>query len=236
MELFTYRQYESSIVIVGSFYPLQFTPQWFVLNGLLPSEDEQSITVEIIYKELTRFTLPPISVEVTEDKLILRSSQKQYDYLIRDLAEGICNLRPDIAPTAMGLNVIQQIECLNHDFWHFMGDTLVPKGFWSELIPDSPRIGLQNLQLQANKPEEQLGYLNYSFSWSGLKNWVQLSLNNHFTNGDELREGPDRTAAKEKFDPLVILKDWELTLKSHRNVLEGLMDKMSKEFGNGRRT
>lgn len=148
MALFTYQQYESSIVIVGSFYPLQFTPQWFILNGLLPAEDEQSIAVEIIFKELTRFALPPISVEVTEDRLILRSSQKQYDYLIRDLAEGVCNLRPDITPTAIGLNVIQQIECLSNDFWHFIGDTLVPKTLWNKLIPDSPRIGLQNLQLQ----------------------------------------------------------------------------------------
>ena len=236
MELYEYRQTEGSIVLVGTFFPLLLIPQWFIRNKLLPEEDSGA-QIEVIVKELTKFTVASISIEVQEAKLVLKSAQQAFDYLIRDLALGIITLLPEANVTHVGLNVNVHIECKDHNFWHFIGDSLAPKQLWNDIVPDSPRVGLKNIQLQAKKSAGEIGNLNFGFSWLNRPDWAQLSLNNHFSNGIDVIDAADKKLSEDKFDPLSIVeREWDSTLALHKRSRDHIFESLAKEYANVRRS
>lgn len=227
MERFVRQHTEKSIVLVGTFFPLLFMPNWFVRNKLLPAEDADAIAIEIMVNEYTKFSMAAISVEVQSDKLTLRSSEAAFDSIIKDLAVGVLTLMPETNITAFGLNVTLDVRFKELDFWHHVGDTLVPKVFWDEALSDSPRVGLRNLQLQVAKPAGREGVYNFGVSCLKMPLDTQFSLNNHFSfaSGDSFNPKPDNSKAIK-----IIEESWEETLAAFEHVFGHVMNRVSEGF------
>lgn len=237
MELVQRRTRESSIVLIGTFFPLLLVPQWFVRNGLLPEEDADSqIGIEVVIKELTKFSVSSISVEVTEDRVVFRSNDKAFDSLIRDLAVGVITLLPDSKITAVGLNVVEHLEFLDHKFWHYMGHALAPKEIWLDALGETKHVGLKVLTLQAAKPKGQIGSYNISFSWLNRPDWAQFSFNNHYSDGSDIQFDAEHKALAEKdYNPLdIVLRHWEQALDQNDHAISRLLDGLSRGYLNER--
>lgn len=220
MKLYERKRRESSIVLVGDFFPLLLTPAWFIRNKLLPNEDAANIETSISIKEITKFSLAAISVEVQESKLVLKSSEEHFDYLIKDLCEGVLSLLPEVKITAVGLNRVLDIECSTLEFWHFLGDSLVPKSLWNDAIPESPKVGLTSLQLQAGRQTPDEGLLNFNVSWLNAPKLLHFSMNNHFADDSDA-----------ELDASLILNSfWNRASEDFERIFSGVIDRLAGDY------
>lgn len=238
---------EASIVLVGDFDPLMLVPQWFVNQGLLPPEDlRQNLTIEIIYKDLTRFTLPNIVVEVSPTKLLLRSDIQSIDFQIVDMAVGVLSALPKVKVTAVGLNLQEDYYIEDRKIWDGVGDLLVPKKFWYDLVPGSPKTGLAKLQMQVSKPElnqvskseTSKGYYNFSVIWLDKPGWTRFQTNDHYdSNESSLAKGKKYelvTSKNAKFDALsVIMSGWESSRDFHLKAVKSILDNAAGAYYHG---
>lgn len=234
------REREASIVLVGGFDPLLLAPQWFINNKLLPQEDAiENISIEIVYKDLTRFTLPNISVEIQQGRMVLRSANESLDFMIVDLAVGVLSILDKVEVTAIGLNIHEDYEFDDVAVWNCVGDMLAPKDIWYEVSPESPKAGLANLQMQVRKPSQERGIFNFNVSWLERQGWTRFLTNDHYDLGQKPLDANGailKGRALEKFDPVkLISKGWDARLAFHRRAVAALISRAEKEVANGRR-
>lgn len=234
MEPYKVSQREFSIVLVGKFDPLTMTPHWFVKNRLIPQEDlDENLAIELVYKELTKFSIANISIEIQQGILVLRSDHASFDYRVHDLAFGILAILKDVECSALGINIYTDLLFESSDFWHKIGDLIAPKPIWKNAFPESPRIGMANVQMQLNKPEREFGVYNFTVSWLETPNAIRFSLNNHFDNKVRkfIAASPDRKQALVKdFDPLSIVSvHWEQSLKFHEQIVSSILAQAEEE-------
>ena len=225
---------ESSIVLVGEFDPLAMAPHWFVKQGMIPQEDiDETLTIELVYKEITRFSVANIVVEIRPDTVVFRSAQSSFDYLIHDLALGVLTSIKSANVTAVGLNVWEDVVIRDDKLWHKFGDVLAPKTFWNVAVPESGRAGLVTLQMQLRKPDGDPGVYNFTVQISELANGMRWSLNNHFDN--DKYKGVDRSPYKKKagvksdFDPVAVVSAyWQQTIECHGDVIASLLSQVAE--------
>lgn len=224
---------EASIVLLGEFYPLLLTPRWFVKNELVPQEDlDASLAIDVIVKDVTKFSFANINIEVLEDRVVIRSDEPAYHYRVHDLALGIVNLLPDSKVRALGLNMVTEIECDSAESWHHIGDYLTPKDIWVDMYPETDRAGLKNLQIQLKKPNVNTTLFNFGVAWSQVPNRIQFSLNHHFgrVSGGAEEQGEALLSAD-----VIIAAHWDETLGFYENSIALFLDRMSREYSDGRR-
>jgi hypothetical protein len=231
MEHVEVKDRESSIVLVGDFDPLLMAPHWFVKQGMLPQEDiDESLSIELVYKDITKFSVAGIVVEVRADMLILRSEQVSFDYMLHDLALGVITSVKHANITAVGLNVFDDIVISDDKLWHKFGDVLAPKEIWNVAVPNSGRAGLVNMQMQLRKPVGEPGVYNFTVQLTDRANGMRLSLNHHFDN-DKFK-GVEHFSYKKKsgLDALAVVSAcWQETLDCHRNAIDSLLLQVARE-------
>ncbi len=234
------REREASIVLVGDFDPLLLAPQWFITNKLLPPEDAvDNIAIEIVYKDLTRFTLPNIAIEVQPNRMILRSNKESLDFMIVDLAVGVLTILSKIEVTALGLNIFEDYEFDDGEVWNRVGDMLAPKDVWSEILPETPKAGLANLQMQVRKAITERGVYNFNVSWLERQGWTRFQTNDHYDSAQRPIDADGaliKRATFDKFDPVSLISaGWDARGAFHRRAVQTLITRAEKEVADGRR-
>lgn len=231
---------EASIVLVGDFDPLLLVPQWFITHKLLPQEDAaDNLAIEIVYKDLTRFTLPNITIEVQPGRMVLRSDNESLDFMIVDLALGVLTILGGDQVTAVGLNLYEDYKFDDSRVWNGVGDMIAPKDIWSQIYPDSPKAGLAHLHMQVRKPLRDRGIYNFNVSWLERQGWTRFQTNDHY----DLKQKPIdvdgsviKGASFDKFDPVKIISSgWETRRDFHSKAVRTLIDRAESEVGNGKR-
>ncbi|MFG0394736.1 hypothetical protein ACF8LH_13130 [Pseudomonas sp. zbq_4] len=227
---------ESSIVLIGTFNPLEMAPHWFVKHGLIPQEDvNENLDVDIVYSEMTKFTIADIIIEVHSNKLVLRSGLESLDYRIHDLALGVLSILKKPGITALGINAYNDWYFEDIGLWHKIGDLLAPKNAWLEAVPDSPRAGLAKLQMQVRKQEGQPGIYNFGVSWLEENQWLRFTINDHYDQAQVAKNppAPHKKGSKAAvFDPAAIISSfWQYTLDFQKHVV-GRLIQQAKECDN----
>lgn len=196
---------EASIVLVGSFNPKIFHPQWFARNGVVPEVDLDGADVEIIHPEVAKFTFPWVSIEVLQNRFTARTKDVAHYSLLRDLVISTFSLLEHSPVRQLGMNLIMLYTAKDEDSWHKIGDTLAPKTVWEESLPE--RIGLLSLRVQSPRTDELPGKITVSVE-SRPENGVSISFNSHVDLGED--------------DSLhVILSEhWETTVDQGKKICE----------------
>jgi hypothetical protein len=154
--------------------------------------------------------------------------------LIRDLAVGLVTFLPESKVTALGLNVVEQVQFFESDFWHFIGDTLAPKELWKEALGISSHIGLKSVNLQMPKVDDS-GVYNLNYAWLQKPCWSQFGFNDHYSASSEstINSKSAKLAVDEVFDPLSILMGfWEQSLEMQDAYVSKILDRLSQEYRN----
>lgn len=221
MDQYHLKRARANIVLVGTFFPLLFTPEWFQRNKLLPKEE--SISIGIMHEELTRFSLAAISVEVQRDRIVFSSDVDQFGYLVKDLALGVAILVPEVKVEAIGLNFSSTFEFDSLDFYNYIGDFLAPKECWLKSFSGAERAGLRRMEIQI--PSVRLGACNHNFTLSGGVDHkcIDLSLNNHFDVDVSALAGVE-------FDPEKILNLWDEATLVYHDACGTLLSELKKGF------
>jgi hypothetical protein len=139
----------SSIVVLGSFNPAIFTPDWLERYELIGKEDaDKARQGEIVVtRPLARFETDWFALQAKEDQLSITSNGALSPGL-KDLSVGALALLPHTPIRAVGVNFFAHYKLTSIDEYHKIGDVLAPKEIWHRLFPsDKQASGLGNLTI-----------------------------------------------------------------------------------------
>lgn len=221
----------SSIVVVGSFNPTIFSPEWLERNGLIGGEDAEVARGSqnmVVSRHVAAFSTEWFSLQVVENQFSLTSSGA-LSPAFKDLSEGILTLVPHTPVTALGLNFMGHYKMSSEADYHKVGDTLVPKGIWTGLIGTlTPGTADVTVKLQAAKrgeeqttPDEIKIQVQPS---ARVKYGVFLSLNDHraaFAASDPKKANAHAAAR-------IVADDWEVTWHSAERAFNELLHRATQ--------
>ena len=213
----------ANIVILGSFNPAIFSPDWLEQNQLIGPDDAKVIRSSenfVVTRQIAQLESETFRLLVDENKYQANCAGVAGP-LIRDLTMGVLELLPHTPLRAVGLNFDIQYRFHDRDAYYKVGDALAPKSIWLEILGDPDHsIGLEQLRIivQDGKRGEKLNSPNsktVSVQRGGTLMTIRLSYNDHHEFVNHL----ERTAAAEA--AIEILKDqWHKQLQIAEQTFE----------------
>lgn len=167
-----------SVVVIGSFNPAIFHPNWFATENLIRPEEEKDARIDVVHPEVTKFELPWLQFECTHERMLLASSDASSYVIVRDLASGIFKNLSHTPIIAFGLNSDMHFEIEDLEQWHALGHHFAPKADWEDII-DNP--GMRSLVIEGKVPKSSATYIRIKLEPSvKIKPGVYCQVNFHF--------------------------------------------------------
>jgi hypothetical protein len=141
----------ASIVLLGSFNPRIFQPEWFARQGLLPREQVDAADIKVIVSQVAHFETEQFIVQVTENRFTAVTKANANPVPLRDLVQGTFFILEHTPVSSMGLNHYAHIPLMTGDAWHRLGDKLAPKDGWRGVLDERP--GMQSLTITSGMAE-----------------------------------------------------------------------------------
>ena len=139
----------ASVVMVGSFNPAIFHPEWFARNGLLPQGEVDSADLQVVHPQLSQFETERFSFQITMDRFAALTKPNTTAGPLRDLILGTFFILEHTPVSAIGLNRMLHFAMGSEEAWHRLGDRLAPKEPWNPILEGRP--GLRNLDIITQK-------------------------------------------------------------------------------------
>lgn len=133
------------IVLLGSFNPKIFQPEWFARHNLLSQEQVAAADLKIITPQIAQFETEQTIIQATAQKFTAGSKVNAHPLPLRDVVHGAFSLLEHTPVTAMGLNSLMHFPMASEEAWHRVGDRLAPKEPWDSVLEG--RAGLQSLSI-----------------------------------------------------------------------------------------
>jgi hypothetical protein len=124
----------SIIVLVGSFNPKIFQPEWFARHELLPQGEADAAEIKLIVPQVCHFETERFIVQVTEQQFLAATKPNANSAPLRDLVQGAFFILEHTPVSAMGLNSAMHFATGGEEHWHRIGDKLAPKDMWNEVL------------------------------------------------------------------------------------------------------
>ena len=126
----------TAIVLIGNFNPRIFIPSWFSKNGVIGEEEGENAEIELVHKELVKFSLNWITVLVEKGRFIAEITQppeiRLYDFVYKTFGELLVH-----TPIwAMGINKRIDFNAGSTENRDKIGYTLAPPEAWGEWAED----------------------------------------------------------------------------------------------------
>ncbi len=207
----------ATIVLVGSFNPRIFQPEWFVRHGLLQAKDIEGVNIEIISNDYAIFELPWLKVEVLGDRFMARTEDESKFSPLKDLVVGTFKILEHTPISAIGLNREISFDFLTSENWHRVGHSLAPKLIWEEYV-DTP--GMMMLLMQSKRTDDKKGSINIKIRPAAkIPFGVTGDVNDHV----DLPEHSDALDACKIIDA-----SWDQSLEKAEKLITGVLTKASQ--------
>ncbi len=142
-----------SVVLVGSFNPKIFQPQWFARQELLPQAEADAAEIKVIIPQVSHFDTERFSIQVTDDRFVATSKSSASPAPLRDLVGGTFFILEHTPVSAMGLNYHMHFAMGSEERWHEVGDRLAPKEPWKEILEGRPGLLSMTIVTQKDAPK-----------------------------------------------------------------------------------
>jgi hypothetical protein len=143
----------STIVLIGSFNPKIFQPEWFARQQLLPQAEVDASEIKLIVPQVSHFETERFIVQVTEDRFTASSKPSANPAPLRDVVQGAFFILEHTPVTAMGLNCSMHFAVESQDRWHQIGNRLAPKDGWQEVLEGRPGLLSMTILSEKEKPK-----------------------------------------------------------------------------------
>ena len=175
----------ASIVLVGQFNPAIFQPAWLAAQKLIRQEEAEAATIEIIHPSVVRFATEWFTLEVSQGRFAVESTNPACAESLRDLVSGIFTILEHTPFSQAGVNSSMHFALSSADRWHALGHILAPKEPWAGVLGAG---GLRSLTL-AGKRDEAASKIHVTVepSLRVLPHGVYINVNEEF----ECRPGPE---------------------------------------------
>jgi hypothetical protein len=186
---YTTEIFTSSIVIVGDFNPVIFTPDWLERSQLIGEGDAIDAREGthgrklVVSHQITTYETEWFAIQVLENQFSL-TSKGVLSPAFKDLASGIIELVSQTPVRAIGLNFIGHYKLASVEDYHKVGDVIAPKNVWSELYPEF-HAGMEVLTIRyqhgtREEPSDIKDEKRITIQPSRqVKNGVSMLLNDH---------------------------------------------------------
>jgi len=139
----------ANVVLIGSFNPKIFQPEWFLRQNLLPESEAEEADIKVIHPEVCQFETERFVIQVTSERFIAASKASTNPEPLRDLVLGAFFILEHTPVTAMGLNRQMHFQMNSESEWNKIGDRLAPKEGWTGVLGDKP--GMLSLIIQSDR-------------------------------------------------------------------------------------
>jgi hypothetical protein len=150
-----------SIVLIGTFNPLMFQPEWFGKNHVIATEEveyarnQSNSLPTLITPQLTLFRTSQLSVKIEIDRFQV-VADKEPLITIKDFVKKTFEKLGGLTITAYGYNYSAHYKFGSESEIHAFADKLTPKKYWHALLGndvegDDRRGGLSSLQMHKSK-------------------------------------------------------------------------------------
>ena len=173
---------EASIVLIGSFNPSIFHPEWFARNDIIPAYDLEGVNLEVVHPEVAKFTFPWLLIEILQNRFLAKTSDEAQFGPLRDFAISTFTLLEHTPISKLGMNVSIDYQVSSESEWHKVGDTLAPKNIWSHSLPG--RVGLTSLKVSSPRDDGISGQFNVTIE-ARPNLGINFNINNHIDIEDE---------------------------------------------------
>lgn len=137
----------TNIVLIGSFNPKIFQPEWFLRQNLLPTSEAEAADIKVVHPEICFFETERFVIQVTSQRFLAASKTSANAEPLRDLVSGTFFILEHTPASAMGLNTQMHFQLSSEADWHKLGDNLAPKDGWASIL--SGRPGMLSLTVQS---------------------------------------------------------------------------------------
>ena len=146
------------VVLVGSFNPAIFHPEWFFRQGIVSEQDAKEAKVQDVSGEITIVQIGGILIQCVSDRFSLGTKNISNAERMQDLIRQTFGLLSHTPITACGINPHVHYLVGNDAYWHKIGHTLAPKELvWDELL-EQP--GMHSLTIKAPRKGDFPGEIN----------------------------------------------------------------------------
>jgi hypothetical protein len=208
----------SSIVLIGSFNPSIFNPQWLLARELISESDNTDSKVNIISPQVSSFELSWCSVTVTQDRYQAMTTKSPFYELLRDLVIGTFSVLEHTPVRQMGINWYRHYKLSTEEEYHQLGHTLAPKAPWEGLLE---KPGLSYLRIEGQRKDDKKGRLYAVVAPSNLiKLGIYVEVNDHF-DISHLHEENAALGCKPVID--ILSETWDASLQQRDNIINGVI-------------
>jgi hypothetical protein len=204
---------EAAVVLVGSFNPAIFHPNWFLKNNLIKeAEGDKALeSLELVNKNLAIFSIDWLSVVIERERFQISCSQEPFFEASRDFVSGTFQVLSHTPIKKMGINRNIKFQMASEESFHGLGFQLAPKENWSNILPDY--TGMKSLSVQSKRSDSYQGNIQVTIApEDSKKHIVMVSVNDHF-DLDEAKNSSDEC--------LQILKsEWTASLKRSKEIID----------------
>ena len=124
----------ASIVLIGKFTPPAITPASLAAEGLLGKDEALSSLSPALTPSFSIFDAAWLHAEITENRILISTSDPTESIRLCDLANGILGLTPPQPVAAVGLNRNVHFQVASPAEWHAIGDRLISKEEWKDVL------------------------------------------------------------------------------------------------------
>jgi len=177
MEQFTLDTEEASIVFVGSLNPAIFHPEWLRRHELITQDDLEGAEVEIVHRDISKFSLKWLKIDVIRDKITARSNDPSQYGPLKDLMLSVFKILEHTPINMMGINSKLRYIIDSEEIWHKIGNNLAPKYYWEDLPQP---VGLKAMSIECPRSDALKGYTRIDVR--SVKSdfvGVEFNFNNH---------------------------------------------------------
>jgi hypothetical protein len=185
-----------SIVMIGSFNPRIFRPEWFQKAGILGARETEAAKIRIIHEAVSAFSLDWGSIQVDQNRFSIDTADPPFirihDVVLKSFKEFL-NHTPIYQ---LGINRLVHFSVGSFDIRDRIGRLLAPHepwGKWASRIagdPDKPHIrgGMRSLVMgQVDHGDGLQGSINAKVEPSVLlADGIYMDVNDHFVLGSPL--------------------------------------------------
>jgi hypothetical protein len=209
------------VIVVGSFNPAIFHPEWFSRHNLVGEEDAKQATINVVSGQVSEFKISGVKLLCVSDRLAMGIANMSLQPKVQDMLLQIFTLLPHTPIGACGINPWAHYQVHSVEYWHKIGHTLAPKELiWKDLV-DKP--GMQSLTIKAPREGEFPGELNLTVEPSLLfPPGIVAKSNYHFgLPVDSFTAGGTELLSR------FLKEEWDAACRMARTVAEKIFEKIT---------
>ena len=208
---------EHNIILLGSFNPKIFHPQWMARKEVISDGEASGADLKVSHNEISEFELDYCKFQVLPNRFAVFCKQEPYFKKVRDMVLSIFSVLKETPIYKMGLNNHYHYRFENSESWHAFGHKNAPKELWNKIL-DHP--GLHQLTIQSRRTDSYKGLVTVSTGISELiplsNLGVSIKVNDHYDFDIEI----DKSEIDAQFALDTISKNWDASQEKSNMINE----------------